>query len=187
MIITFNGDEGSGKSTVAQKIAEFLDIPRFYMGQIFRDVAKKKGLTLVEYLKSGETNPDVDKEVDEYMYQLSQKNNNCVIEGRTAFHIIPHSLKIYLKVDLTEGAERVYNQLQEEDSRNEIKNEVTLEKVISKIKERRETDNKRYKMYYGIDIRDENNYDFILDTTQLSREEVFKKIEEFVSANYKND
>jgi len=187
MIITFNGDEGSGKSTVAQKIATSLDIPRFYMGQIFRDIAKKKGLTLVEYLKSGETDPNVDKEVDEYMYQLSQKNKNCVIEGRTAFYIIPHSLKIYLEVDLTEGAKRVYSQLQEENSRNEIRDDVTFEKVIAKIRERRDTDNKRYKMYYGIDIRDKNNYDFILDTTRLNREEVFKKIEEFVSANYKND
>lgn len=187
MIISFSGDEGSGKSTAAQKMTDKLNIPRFYMGQILRDMAKSKGLTILEYVQSGENDPNVDKEVDDYMLKLSQENKNCVIESRTAFHIIPDSIKIYLKVGSEQGAKRIFKQLQEENTRNEIKNKLTLAEVIKKIKDRRKTDDSRYKKYYGVNIRDEKNYDYVLDTTDLSIDQVFQKIIAFVKYRYKSD
>jgi len=180
MIISFNGDEGSGKSTIAQKVSEALGYPRYYMGQIFRDMAKKRGLALVEYLKLGETDPKVDKEVDEYLLKLAKEQTNFVIESRTAWHLIPDSLKIYLRVDEKEGAKRIFKELQKENSRNEDVEVDSIENVIASNRKRRETDDLRYKKYYGIDIRDPKNYDFVLDTTKLPREEVFKKTIAFV-------
>jgi len=182
MIISFNGDEGSGKSTTAQKIADELKFPRYYMGQIFRDIAKSKGMTIVEYVKTGEQDSNVDREVDDYMLKISQEQDNFVIEGRTAFHIIPHSIKIYLKVDEKEGAKRIFKQLQEEagNSRNEIKKFESLEDIIKNVRQRRETDDLRYKKYYGINIRDPKNYDLFLDTTKLTREEVFDHVITFI-------
>jgi cytidylate kinase len=180
MIITFSGDEGSGKSTVAKKIAATINYPRYYMGQIFRDIAKKKGLTLVEYVKLGETDPNVDKEVDDYLLALAKKEKDSIIEGRVAWHLIPESLKIYFKVDENEGARRIFLELNKENQRNEIQGEATLEKIITKARDRRATDDKRYKKYYGINIRDAKNYDFVLDTTDLSIEEVFEETLKFI-------
>lgn len=180
MIISFNGDEGSGKSTIAKLVAAEFNYPRYYMGQIFRDMAAKRNLTLVEYLKLGETDPAIDKEVDDYLINLSQKESNFIIESRTAWHFIPTSLKIYLSVDEKEGANRVFKELQKENERNEVKGDFSLEDVLKKIKERRVTDDARYLKYYHIDIRDKKNYDFILDTTNLSKEEVFDKVMEFI-------
>lgn len=180
MIISFNGDEGSGKSTVAKLVSAKLTYPRYYMGQIFRDMAAKKNLTLVEYLQSGETDPSVDREVDDYLIELSQKESAFVIESRTAWHFIPESLKIYLRVDENEGAKRVFNELQKENKRNEIIGDFSLTDILGKIQERRRTDDARYIKYYGINIRDEKNYDFILDTTNLSKEEVFEKVMGFI-------
>lgn len=184
MIISFNGDEGSGKSTIAKKVAEEFGYPRYYMGQIFRDMAKKRGLTIVEYVKLGESDPQVDKEVDDYLLGLAKKENDFVIESRTAWHLIPNSLKIYLKVDEKEGARRIFKQLQEENdnSRNEIKKFESLEDIIENIRQRRETDDLRYKKYYGINIRDPKNYGLYLDTTKLSREEVFEKVMELITS-----
>jgi len=181
MVISFNGDEGSGKSTIAKLVAAKLDWPRYYMGQIFRDMAAKRNLTVVEYAKLGETDPSIDKEVDDYLIDLSKKESDLIIESRTAWHFIPQSLKIYLKVDEKEGAARVFKELQEENKRNEIKGDFSLEDVLKKIRERRATDNARYMKYYAIDIRDEKNYDFVLDTTKLSKEEVFDKVMDFIS------
>ena len=180
MIISFNGDEGSGKSTVAKKIAQALHLPHYYMGQIFRDMAQKRGLTLVEYLKLGESDPSVDKEVDNYLINLSQKEKDFVIESRTAWHLIPNSLKIYLAVTEEEGAKRIFLELQKENNRNELNEIPTVEKVLEKIRERRKTDDIRYLKYYGIDIRQKNNYDFILDTTQLTIDEAFEKTLSFI-------
>lgn len=181
MIISFNGDEGSGKSTIAKLVSAKLDYPRYYMGQIFRDMAAKRNLTLVEYLKLGETDPSIDKEVDDYLIDLSKKESDFVIESRTAWHFIPQSLKLYLHVDEEEGAKRVFSDLQKENQRNEIKGDFSLDDILKKIRDRRETDDARYMKYYGIDIRDEKNYDLVLDTTDLSIEEVFEKVMGFIS------
>lgn len=180
MIISFNGDEGSGKSTVAKSVSTELNYPRYYMGQIFRDMAAKRNLTLVEYVKLGETDSSVDKDVDDYLIDLSQKESDFVIESRTAWHFIPQSLKIYLRVDEVEGAKRVFNELQNKNQRNEIAGDFSLEDILKKIQERRATDDARYMKYYGINIRDEKNYDLVLDTTNLSKEEVFRKVMEFI-------
>lgn len=180
MIISFNGDEGSGKSTIAEKVAKELGYPRYYMGQIFRDMAKRRGLTLVEYLKLGETDPCVDKEVDDYLIQLARKSNNFVIESRTAWHLIPKSLKIYLKVEEKEGAKRIFKQLQEDNARNEGKKVDSINSVLASNRKRKETDDLRYKKYYSINIRDSKNYDFVLDTTNLNRDEVFTKTFSFI-------
>lgn len=187
MIISINGDEGSGKSTISKRVAQDLEIPRYYMGQIFRDIARKKGLTLVEYLKLGEKDPSVDREVDEHLLSLAKDSDNFLIESRTAWHLIPNSLKIYLKVSEEEGAKRVFGELQNENNRNEVREVLSLENVATKIKERRETDEKRYLKYYGIDIRNEKNYDFVLDTTNLSKDDVFDKISTFIKSKTKHD
>ena len=176
MIISFNGDEGSGKSTIAEKVAKVLGYPRYYMGQIFRDMAKKRGMTLVEYLKLGEVDPNIDKEVDDHLLQLAEESNDFIIESRTAWHLIPQSLKIYLKVDEKEGAKRIFKQLQKNNSRNEDRKIDSLEDLLASNRKRKETDDLRYKKYYGIDIRNSKNYDFFLDTTKLTREEVFKQV-----------
>lgn len=180
MIISFNGDEGSGKSTIAKLVSVELDYPRYYMGQIFRDMAAKRNMTLVEYLKLGETDSSVDKEVDDYLIDLSKKESDFVIESRTAWHFIPQSIKIYLCVDENEGAKRIFKELQKENQRNEITGTFSLEDILKKIQERRLTDDTRYMKYYGINIRDEKNYDFALDTTNLSKEEVFEKVMGFI-------
>ena len=182
MIISFNGDEGSGKSTIAKRVAETLTYPRYYMGQIFRDMAKKRGMTVVDYGKWAETDPSADKEVDDYLVKLSKEQKDFVLESRTAWHLIPDSLKIYLKVDEEEGARRIFKQLREEgnESRNEMKGAESPKDVFENIQRRRKTDDLRYKKYYGINIRDPKNYDLFLDTTALTRDEVFEKVMSFI-------
>lgn len=181
MIIAFNGDLGSGKSTIAEKVAQEIGYPRYYMGQIFRDMAKKRGMTLVEYIKLGEKDANVDKEVDDYLVGLSKKEKNFVIESRTAWHLIPDCLKIYLKVGEREGARRIFEHLKQEgNNRNEDKEANSLEGVIESNRRRVKTDDLRYQKYYGINIHEESNYDFVLDTTNLSINEVFEKVMEFV-------
>jgi len=180
MIISFSGAHGSGKSTIAQKLADKLDWPRYYMGGLRRDAAAKKGLTLAEYNKLGETDPKTDQEVDEYQKKLGETDDNFIIEGRTSWYFIPQSLKIYLDVEESEGDRRVFGHLQQKNNRNEDKELDSLESVRESLHKRLESDRLRYRKYYDIDVNDLKHYDFYLDTTKLNQDEVFKAVYEWV-------
>lgn len=182
MIISFNGDEGSGKSTIATKLAEKLGYPRYYMGKIFRELAEKNKMTLSEFQNLCDKDSTADKQVDDYLIDLSKKFKDFIIESRTAWHFIPSSLKVYLEVSELEGARRIFEHMKKEKDRNEDENLNSIEAVMESEKARRVRDDKRYMTYYGINIRDKKNYDFVLNTTNLTIDEVFEKVINFIQS-----
>ena len=181
MIISLSGAPGSGKSTIAQMLADKLGWPRYYMGGLRREAAKRRGLTLEEYNKLGESDPSTDLEVDEkYQGELARTQDNFIIEGRTSWYFIPQSLKIYLAVDLKEGAKRIFSNLSHKNNRNEATGLNSEGDVLESNKRRIESDKLRYHKYYAIDVNKPQNYDFYLDTTNLTREQVFAAVLDWV-------
>lgn len=186
MIISLSGAHGSGKSTVAERLAAELAWPRYYMGALRREAARKRGLTLAEYNALGEIDPTTDQEVDDYQRKLGQTEDNFIIEGRTSWYFIPHSLKIYLDVSQEEGYKRVFGHLQQKNNRNEDKNLSSLSDVKRSLEARLASDRLRYQKYYGIDVNDLSHYDFYLDTTTLTPDQVFERVYSRVKAELKN-
>jgi CMP/dCMP kinase len=181
MIISFSGAEGAGKSTIAKMLAEKLNWPRYYIGGLRRQKAKERGLTLAEYNELGEKDPATDREVDEYQKELGEKEDNFIIEGRTSWYFIPHSIKIYLDVSDEEGAKRVKKDLFDENNRNEKAENTDLDSIIELLKNRRASDLRRYKKYYDINnAHDHKHFDLIIDTTNSKPEEVLNKILEYL-------
>ncbi len=183
MIISLSGAPGSGKSTIAQMLADKFNWPRYYMGGLRREAAKKRGMTLTEYNKLGETDPSTDQEVDYYQRDLGNSDDNFVIEGRTSWYFIPHSLKIYLDVEPEEGAKRIFANLQRKNNRNEDINLNSWQDVLESNERRQKSDSLRCFKYYGIKIYDTKNYDFYLDTTNLGPDQVFQAVYDFVKIN----
>jgi len=180
MIISFSGAQGSGKSTIAERLAKKLGWPRYYVGGLRREAAKKRGLTLSEYNKLGETDPETDLEVDKYQEKLGKEQDNFIIEGRTSWYFIPHSFKIYLDVEREAGAKRIFGHLQQKNDRNEDVNLKSWEDVLASNEKRLESDRLRYQKYYQIDVNDLKHYDFYLDTTKFNQDEVFAQVWEVV-------
>jgi cytidylate kinase len=186
MIVSISGAPGSGKSTVAEKLAKKLGWPNYYIGEIRRKKAKSVGMTLAEYNKFAETNPKTDLDVDKYQAQLGKEKDNFIIQGRTSWFFIPHSLKIFVDVNKTVGAERVSKQLAGKNKRNEGNNLLTIKDIKKSHAERMACDKKRYKKYYGItNAFDKRHFNYVVDTTNLNPEQVFAKVYSFIKKKLK--
>lgn len=175
MIISISGLPGSGKSTVAKILAEKLNFERIYMGGILRKIADNKGITILELMKQAESDSTIDEEVDKMVGDFGRTKDDFIIESRTAFHFIPESLKIFIKVDLKEGAKRIFKDLMKEE-RNEEDKANSADNLCKMLEERTEVDKSRYQKYYGIDFTDATNYDLVVNSTDLTPEEVVDKI-----------
>jgi predicted cytidylate kinase len=183
-IITISGSEGSGKSTIIKYLQGKLNADRIDVGEIRREYAKSKGLTLEELNKLAIDNPESDVKIDNQTAirarELAEKNL-VIVGGRTQFHFLPESFKLYIKCDLDESAKRIWKDLQNNTNRNEGKIN-SLEALKKSLINRKESDLARYKKYYNLDHTDESQYDYVIDTTNITTQEaiyiVLKKIKE---------
>lgn len=181
MIITFGGTPGSGKSTLARQLARKLHYPRYYLGQMMRDLATKRKLTLRQLNRLSERDPTFDRQIDEYQRQLGQTKKNLIVEGRTSFYFIPRSFKIFLAASPRVGAKRIWKDLQKRNSRNEDRQVRSLAQVEQLVRQRMRSDRKRYQQYYGINPFLKQHYNLYLDTSYLTSKQaleiVWKSIE----------
>ncbi len=170
MIITIGGAPGSGKSTVAKEVANRLGMKHYSMGDFQREIAEEKGLTLAELNELEEQDKSIDIEVDKRQKRLGEREDNFVIDSRLGFHFIPKSIKIFLDVDLEVGAQRILNQ-----GRND-EEAFTRQDMVNKLAERIKSEMKRYKEYYNVNHYDKSNYDYVIDTTNLTIEEEIQEV-----------
>ncbi|MBE0526381.1 MAG: AAA family ATPase, partial [Candidatus Thorarchaeota archaeon] len=82
-VITIGGLHGTGKSSVADSIAQKFGLRRVSAGVIFRELAEERGLTLEEFSRIAEGDLDIDKLIDDTQKDAA-KNGNCVIDGQLA-------------------------------------------------------------------------------------------------------
>ncbi len=174
MIITISGYPGAGKTTLGKALAKKLGYRFLSAGDIRGMMAMEKGMTIDELNKLGEKEGWTDIEVDRYIEKLGKEKDNLVIDSRLAYHFIPHSVKIFLEVDPWVGAERIFKDKREDESFESV------EDAVKRLKERVESDKRRYKKYYNIDFPEKSKFDLILDTTHMSKEEVLSKVLEFL-------
>ena len=174
MIITISGKAGSGKSTIAKKLAKKLNLKHYSIGDLMRKIAKEKNISLNELSKLAEKDHSIDKEIDNKQIELKNEDN-FVIDGRlTAFFIPNADLKVFLDCDDKVRAERILN-----DNRIDEKSK-NVNELIKKIKQREKSERKRYKELYNIDYYDKKLYDLIINTTNLSINQVLEKIMEAI-------
>jgi cytidylate kinase len=178
MIISIGGQAGSGKSSVAEMLAKRLGFRHYSMGDLRRRAAYEKGMTLAGFNRLGEKDPFTDRFVDELQERLGKEEDNFVVDGRTSFHFIPRSVKIYLHADLEVRARRVLKDERKTEKFN------TLRECKNELVERERSDNRRYRKYYRIDPTERKNYDYWIDTTDMSVRQIVDSIIGLIRRDY---
>ncbi|MDK2790521.1 MAG: CMP/dCMP kinase [Methanothermococcus sp.] len=169
MIITIGGLPGTGTTTMAKMIAEKYGLEHVCAGFIFRDMAKEMNMDLNEFSKYAEQNPEIDKEIDRRQVELAKKGN-IVLEGRLAAWMLKNNdveptVSIWLKAPPMVRCKRI-SERENEDI------ELALEKMIK----RENSEKKRYKEIYNIDIDDLSIYNIMIDSSKWNIEGVFNII-----------
>jgi cytidylate kinase len=166
--ITISGTPGSGKTTVAQLLEKKLGLKYVYSGMIFRDFAKKYNMSLEDFGKYCEEHSQIDKELDNKQIEILKKKD-VILEGRLAGWLahknnVP-ALKVLIDADLETRAKRIVN-----------REEGSIEKRKKEIQKREKSEAKRYKEFYGINLKDKSIYDIIIDSSHKTPEEIVELI-----------
>ena len=166
--ITISGLPGSGTTTVAKILAEKLEMKYVNMGEIFREMAEEMKMKLESFEKYCEEHPEIDSKIDRRQEEIMKKGN-VIVEGRLSGWIAHlkklRAFKIWLDCDEKERIRRIV-----EREGGEI-----FERK-AEMKEREESEERRYRKFYGINIHDKSIYDLVIDTTSIPPEEVVEQI-----------
>ncbi|WP_456478470.1 (d)CMP kinase [Geoglobus ahangari] len=165
MRITISGPPGSGTTTVARKLAEKLGFPMISAGEVFRRLAREHGMSLEEFSRYAENNPDIDNLVDQRQKEEAMKHENAVVEGRLSGWMVPAELKVWIYADEEVRYQRI--------ARREKK---PLEVVKEETKLREEIEKRRYLKIYGIDIEDKRLYHLMINSGRFNAEQIVEII-----------
>ncbi|MFH1501160.1 MAG: (d)CMP kinase [archaeon] len=175
MKITITGKHGAGKTSVAKILAEKLNLKFYHTGQMMRDIAKERKISLLEICELAKTDISIDKEIDEKVISIGEKEDDFIFDSKIAFQFIPDSIKIFLDIDSEIAAQRIFAHKREDEKENK-----SLELTQKNIKKRLELEG-RWKKIYNVDYHDKNNYDIIINTSNLTigetAEKILKKLE----------
>lgn len=177
-IITIAGDIASGKGTVTALLKNELNYEVYKNGEYVRKLAKEKNMSIVEFQEYLNSHEEIDRQIEKSASIYSQTHDNLIVDARLGFYAIPHSFKVYLKVDPYEGAKRAYN----DSLRRETEKYNSVDDALTKIKYRYEQENDRFYKTYGVKRSDMNNYDLVIDTTSKTPLEV----KEIIIKKYKD-
>jgi predicted cytidylate kinase len=176
MLITISGVPGSGKTTVARQLAARLNLPHVYAGDLYREEAKRRGMTLAAFNELCERDHSIDRGLDARMAEHARQGN-VVLEGRLAGFLAADAqldaLKVWLDATDETRAKRV---AQREGS--------DWRAVLEENRLRHGSDSSRYKAIYGYDLADHGVYDLVLATDERTPQELVETLIDAARARF---
>ena len=154
MRITLSGDLGSGKSTVGRRLAERLRLPHYSAGTLFREIGQISNLDALQTNLAAENNVDIDAAVDNRTRQLDRSVDSFIIDSRMAWHFVSDAARVYLSASPETAAKRIAA-----DTTRSTETYASHAQALASLERRRESEIRRYKKLYSVDITDPANYD----------------------------
>jgi cytidylate kinase len=172
--ICIGGMTGSGKSSVAKRLAEKYGLRYFSGGGALKALAAEMGYRVggkgwwegnegIRFLQQRVKEPRFDKEVDRKLLEWARQGSVILDSWTMPWLLKKRSFKVWLEASVPVRAERVAG-----------RDGVSLERALATLKEKDEKTRVIYKKLYGFDLGgDFSPFDLILDSNDLSADEVF--------------
>jgi cytidylate kinase len=172
LVITVSGFHGTGKTTVAEMLARALGLRHVSAGQLFRQMAEERGLSLSALSVRASEKDELDRLVDSRTKEEAKKGN-AVIDGLLAGWMAGEDadLKFYLFAPDDVRVARIAR-----------RDKCSLEEARKATFSRERLERRRFKRFYAIDIDDLSIYDLILNTGLLSPRGNVRVLEGFARA-----
>lgn len=170
MNITITGNLGSGKTSVCKELKKS-GFEIISAGDIFREIATEKGMTVIELNEAAKKDRSIDDMLDNRSTELGKKMDHTVFDSRLAWHFVEHSFKVFLLVDVQEAARRVFAG----DNRGAEAYQ-DMEGAKAGLASRAKLEQERFRELYGIDYYDAGNYDLVIESSCASPEQVAQEI-----------
>ena len=165
MIITIGGLPGTGTTTAAKLLSEKLDIPYISTGSIFRQMAKERGMSVLEFSDLAENDNTIDIEIDKRQAELAKSSSDLIIEGRLSAYFIDADFKLWLNAPLNIRAERIADR----ESKD-------VDVATREVKIREESEALRYKEIHNININNMDIYDLVINSGTFEPEPIINII-----------
>ena len=148
-VITVGGPHGTGKSTYASALATALGLRYVCAGELFRELAKEKKLSLEKLSELAAKDPAIDKMIDERT-KGEAKDGGVVIDAQLGAWMARDlaDVKVFIQ-----APDRVrFKRIAERDR-------ISVASARRETLAREEIQKRRYKKYYGINVDDLSIYD----------------------------
>ncbi len=165
--VTISGAPGSGTSTLVSKIVESTGWSSLNGGEVFRNEAKRRNMSVHEFSELCKSNLDVDRSLDSLLKEaMIRTNGPDIIESRLSGWWA-HELEI--------DCNRIWIHTSDEERALRIQKREggDFSDRLNQSKRRQDADKERYMALYNINLDNMSPYTFVVDADQLSAEEVF--------------
>lgn len=172
MHITITGILGSGKSTVAKRLAELHGFEIFSTGAILRAAAAERGMDLLDLNKELNSKLDSDRSMDDLIDNTTirvaseRKDDKIIFDSRMAWHFVPGAFKVFVTVDPRVAAERVIKDPRPGEPAEDV------DELCAELVERSRVEQARFQYLYGVDYYDYKNFDLVVDSSHRTPDEV---------------
>jgi CMP/dCMP kinase len=172
-VVCISGMAGTGKSTLAKRLAQKYGLAYYSGGDALRALAAEQGYDSLNngwwespdgmrFLDQRKEDPTFDKKVDEKLLQYAE-SGNVLLDSWTMPWLLKGGFKIWLSASVERQAERVAK-----------RDNMTAEEGMRALKEKEARTKAIYKQLYGFSLgEDFAPFDLVLDTDNLNAEEVF--------------
>ena len=164
--ITISGKICTGKSTLLKSLQKELNWPVFMTGQLFREYVKKNRLNMEHVEEQSEA---LTKKIDYQVRNLIKQPGNLIVDGWMSgimANNFSNVLKVLLICEDTIRYKRFANREKINLDEAKIRVDERQNNWLSKLK----------KIYKRNDFMDPKNYDLIIDTSNISSQDVIKKV-----------
>ncbi len=173
IVVCISGMAGTGKSTLAKRLAQKYGLAYYSGGDALRALAAEQGYDSLNngwwessdglrFLDQRKGDATFDKKVDEKLLQYAERGN-VLLDSWTMPWLLKSGFKIWLSASVERQAERIAK-----------RDHMTVDQGMQALREKEARTKAIYKQLYGFSLgEDFAPFDLVVDTDNLNAEEVF--------------